>query len=781
MNSKVQATLDQLLTDTPSNIEDFDPISYINEIFPNEQSLSSIDDVILQVESAIENLDTEIQASIRSSENDQKVGEQALEESQVQIEKLVEQIQSIALQAKQSEQTVRELTNNMKQLDLAKRNLSQAIGALTHLDQLVVSTVELEQASENKNYAEASENLKTAMDVINLLQRYTSIPKISSLVDRVNHLKMTLTNQACNDLQKSLVQPRPQSLNIQHLRDACKVLDAALANDVQEKFLTNLINHKLIDQYRLLYEPSQDCSWLDSISSRYDWVTNQITEFENSYSQIFPHNWHVSERLAVAFCEETKSQLNTVMQRRKRELELDLLWSAITETLKYESDLNSKYAGIYVRIMMNKGTHLLKPGAQSSDPGSDKNNRLNIAITTDGNISSDPNNPNSTSKSSQNSNPFNLLIAACFEPYMDVYIKARQQQLHILIEKFRSEVLKVVQLTREPNAEINVLGQLADAEYFNNATELFIFYKKCLVDFCKISTGKQLLNLIEQCFQKYLKNYTDLVLLDAIPGSRGTLFLGVEKNAKKIGKLHNEIYPARPTATDKNNPNNSSPNAGSMPSSKSIMSDLTDNKTTFTQKFTQLKSFVKEKDVIKPILNLNEFIPLNNAEICFICKIIGTADWCISTAHQLEEKLISKVCLKNETRDRAESNDSSKNVESQSLGQKAIEEQNKYQRERIEKLISFESELTNIKKVINLCISSLVDDIYGNCCEKVMILAIPKVNWEAIVTPGDTSPYVRECCNKLSNKVPFIRDNLLSQRVFFTNFLIKFVSQWALG
>lgn len=371
------------------------------------------------------------------------------------------------------------------------------------------------------------------------------------------------------------------------------------------------------------------------------------------------------------------------------------------------------------------------------------------------------------SANSKNNNPFNLLIASCFEPYMDVYIKARQQQLNVMTEKFRTQVLKVVHLAREPNAEVNVLGQLADAEYFNNATELFVFYKKCLVEFCKISTGKPLLNLIEQCFQKYLRQYSDLVLLEAIPGFRGTLFLGIEKNMKKIGQLHNEVFPERRAAAG----STQNDSTGNNDSGQKLKSVITDNKTSFTQKFTQLKSFVENKEVIKPIINLNEFKPMNNAEICFTCKIIGTADWCLSTAMQLEEKLMSKITLYQEN---VKNNTSNSNKD---LAQQAAEQRESTNREKIEKFISFESELTNIKKIINLCISSLVEDIYGNCCDKVIIKAIPRVKWDQVQTPGDTSLYVKDCQNRLTNKVPFIRDNLLTQRIFFTNFLIKFVSQ----
>merc|ERR1719500_1528897 len=119
-----------------------------------------------------------------------------------------------------------------------------------------------------------------------------------------------------------------------------------------------------------------------------------------------------------------------------------------------------------------------------------------------------------------NKNPFHKLIASCFEPHMEVYVRAKAQLLQASMEKYRTQVMKVVQLAREPNAEIVVLGQLADAEYFNNATDLFVFYKTCLVEFCQISTGRPLVTLIEHCFRKYLRQYSTVVLLDAIPGTR---------------------------------------------------------------------------------------------------------------------------------------------------------------------------------------------------------------------------------------------------------------------
>ena len=49
-----------------------------------------------------------------------------------------------------------------------------------------------------------------------------------------------------------------------------------------------------------------------------------------------------------------------------------------------------------------------------------------------------------------------------------------------------------------------------------SAADLFVFYKKCLVQCVSLSTGPPLMQLTE-LFQKYLREYTQRVLLAILP------------------------------------------------------------------------------------------------------------------------------------------------------------------------------------------------------------------------------------------------------------------------
>ena len=60
-----------------------------------------------------------------------------MEEAQRIIRQLFVQIADIKAKAEQSEENVKEITRDIKQLDCAKRNLTAAITTLNHLHMLV--------------------------------------------------------------------------------------------------------------------------------------------------------------------------------------------------------------------------------------------------------------------------------------------------------------------------------------------------------------------------------------------------------------------------------------------------------------------------------------------------------------------------------------------------------------------------------------------------------------------------------------------------------------------
>ena len=81
---EVQAAINEIFpSDDPLDAPDFDPVDYINEMFPTEQSLVNLDDVLSDYKCKIHVIDEDMRRIVRGQTN---VGEDAaasLEEAQV--------------------------------------------------------------------------------------------------------------------------------------------------------------------------------------------------------------------------------------------------------------------------------------------------------------------------------------------------------------------------------------------------------------------------------------------------------------------------------------------------------------------------------------------------------------------------------------------------------------------------------------------------------------------------------------------------------------------------
>lgn len=97
----------QVLQSTdPLDSPDFNTIDYINQLFPTEQSLSNIDDVITKMETEVTSIDDHIRSVVRSQSNTGQDGLAALHEAQKVVVQLFSQIVEIKTRAERTEDMV---------------------------------------------------------------------------------------------------------------------------------------------------------------------------------------------------------------------------------------------------------------------------------------------------------------------------------------------------------------------------------------------------------------------------------------------------------------------------------------------------------------------------------------------------------------------------------------------------------------------------------------------------------------------------------------------------
>ncbi|XP_069182703.1 uncharacterized protein [Procambarus clarkii] len=133
-----------LPSDDPFDAPDFNTVEYINTRFPAEQSLHHIDDVLEEMRLKITSTDDQIRTVVRSLTNVDQDGRASLLNAQEAIAELFSRFKDIKEKAGESEQRVKEITRDIKQLDTAKRNLTTSITTLNHLQMLVEGVQKLQ-------------------------------------------------------------------------------------------------------------------------------------------------------------------------------------------------------------------------------------------------------------------------------------------------------------------------------------------------------------------------------------------------------------------------------------------------------------------------------------------------------------------------------------------------------------------------------------------------------------------------------------------------------------
>lgn len=123
-----------------------------------------------------------------------------------------------------------------------------------------------------------------------------------------------------------------------------------------------------------------------------------------------------------------------------------------------------------------------------------------------------------------------------------------------------------------------------------------------------------------------------------------------------------------------------------------------------------------------------------------ICYVLATAEYCLETVQQLEDKL----------------------------------------KEKIEKSYVSRVDLSDEKdvfhRIISNCIQLLVQDLDTGCEQSLTMMT--KMSWHNISNVGDQSSFVNQIVINLKQSVPVIRDNLASSRKYYTQFCHKFVNSF---
>ncbi|XP_026736412.1 vacuolar protein sorting-associated protein 53 homolog [Trichoplusia ni] len=479
--SSVMSRIEEMMGGTEQfDSAEFDAVAYINRVFPTEQSLSGVESAAARCEFHLAGVEHDIRRLVRAQAEQRDAGQHALLEAQRCIAELALQVADINKKAERSESMVREITLEIKQLDCAKSNLTAAITALNHLHMLVGGVSALRTMTASRQYKEIVLPMQAIMEVLQHFECYREIRELSALRDQVTAIRRQLAAQILADFKEAFTAGSKATIPQRTLAEACGVLDI-LEKKVKDDLLHWFIDVQL-QEYQHLFSAEQESAWISHVERRYAWLKRHLLAFEEGLAQLFPHSWQLSERITLSFCKITRSELSKLMAARRNEVDVKLLLYAIQKTYNFELLLHKRFTGTDLSAESGDGDKQAAFDADNKDS------------------------PVSGSAPSSRSSWVGQ-IGSCFEPYLSLYVSSLDANLADLMERF------IQDSKAPPSGDPGAAGAGA---VISSCADLFLFYKKCLVQCASLTTGEPMLEL-SGVFQKYLRVYASAVLQGCLP------------------------------------------------------------------------------------------------------------------------------------------------------------------------------------------------------------------------------------------------------------------------
>ena len=324
---------------------DYDPIQHLNAIFPHPSALKSVRETSDCLRSHQLALDVEIEALVVAQAASDAGSLMRIQATKDELAELFQKIEGVRERAVQTEQTITEMTADIKRLDHTKRNLTLSMTALKRLQMLTTAYEQLHGLSTSRQYRECAQLLQAVIQLMAHFKSYRSIDQIATLSRNVSDLQRELLEQVCEDFEVTFAKSEV-SQRRGMLAEACLVMDA-LGDNARSRLVVWYCNTQL-REYRQVFRGNDEAGSLDNISRRYSWFKRMIKTYDDQHAAIFPSSWRVDESLANAFCEGTREDFKGILSRSTRRadgqtLDVNLLLSCLQETLDFEHSLERKF------------------------------------------------------------------------------------------------------------------------------------------------------------------------------------------------------------------------------------------------------------------------------------------------------------------------------------------------------------------------------------------------------------------------------------------------------
>ncbi|KAJ1944135.1 Vacuolar protein sorting-associated protein 53, partial [Linderina macrospora] len=363
---------------------DFTAAGYVDRLFGDEASLEGLDVAAANIRHRHATTAQDIRQLLRQQSAAGGTRQtQDLSAAKAGIAALYERISEMQAKARVSERMVQDITQDIKALDFAKRNLTAAMTTMKRVQMLTASVERLQSLSDQRRFGDAAQAVLAVSGLSESLQGFGRVRQVAGLIASATALQQRLTSAVCGEIEAGFDAQGVLVGDSQAMHEACVCADA-LGSEAQAR-ISGFYCAMQLRAYGAIFQANDDVSQLSHVSRRYAWVRRILRNYGDAHATVFPAAWRVDEKLCRAFAEATRDQLAELMATQSQ-IDVEHLTGALGDTLAFEAQCDKKFGG------------------GESFAGS---------------------------------------IACAFEPYMSVYIGGEEAKYAALVRRFQAEPFAV--------------------------------------------------------------------------------------------------------------------------------------------------------------------------------------------------------------------------------------------------------------------------------------------------------------------------------------------------
>ncbi|KAJ2159819.1 Vacuolar protein sorting-associated protein 53 [Coemansia sp. RSA 552] len=362
---------------------------YVDRVLPDPAALEAADVAAGNIRQRHQAVQDEIRQQLRAQADGRRAQAQNIEATRAAIGELYARISAMKAQARTSERMVQDITQDIRKLDAAKRNLTQTTATMRRLQLLAGAEAQLRVLTEQRRFGDAARVVAAVGGLREAFGEFHSVRAVAALDARAAALQRSLASQAVEAVQNGFDAQGRLVGTASDMRDACLCCDEAATERVVDMYCDLQLR-----AYAAIFQLDDDASQLDAVARRFAWLRRVLRTYADAHHAAFPEHWRVGEQLARRFATATRDQLGELLATRGT-VPIEGLTSALTDTLAFEAQCDKRF------------------GIESSRK-----------------IYSDTGKP---------AESFQGAISCAFEPYLALFVGAEQRRLEGLVRRFQQD------------------------------------------------------------------------------------------------------------------------------------------------------------------------------------------------------------------------------------------------------------------------------------------------------------------------------------------------------